>query len=427
MNNKIGIIADDFTGANDSGVQLAKKGLRTSVGIHINEEKDIVNNDVLVMDTNSRSLDPTEAYTRVLKAAQYMFRSGVSHIYKKIDSTLRGNIGIELLAVEEVYEPDIVVIVPAFPKLGRITKEGHHYINGEIITESEFAKDPKTPVNVSYIPDLLYKQVKKRAVVYNSEIMRKTDEDFIQRIHLGENWIVCDVEEETDFAKIIDKFLKTGLKIVWAGSAGLIDYLPSSLRLVTSHLLEMPKYSIGKTLTISGSLSNITQKQLREVERMPNTYTIKVDVLQILKQSLDMEMILNNIQNRSEVDHILLYLESNERYPQEQGLEISECIVEGLGEVALAICENIESVNGLFLTGGDTAKAVCSKLGIVEMALITEVEAGLPFGKLLGYKRELWAVTKAGGFGTKYSMKHALHFLKDSGTDDETYDWHYNG
>ncbi|MCJ8008429.1 four-carbon acid sugar kinase family protein [Lederbergia wuyishanensis] len=413
MNNKIGIIADDFTGANDSGVQLAKKGLRTSVGIQLNE-----NNDVLVIDTNSRSLEPSEAYTRVLKAAQYMFRSGVSHIYKKIDSTLRGNIGIELLAVEKVYEPDIVVIVPAFPKLGRITKEGHHYINGEIISETEFAKDPKTPVKVSYIPDLLYIEAKKRAVVYNSEILRKTDEEFIQRINLGENWIVFDVEKDTDFTEIIDKLLKTELKIVWAGSAGLIEYLPSRLRLETSQLLEMPKYSIGKTLTISGSLSNVTRKQLREAERMPNTYTIKVDVLQILKQSIDMETILNNIQNRPEIEHIFLYVVSNERYHYVQALAISEQIVERLGEMALAICENIESVQGLFLTGGDTARAVCSKLGIVEIVLFTEVEAGLPFGKLLGYKRELWAVTKAGGFGTKYTLKHALHFLKDSGKDD---------
>ncbi|MCR2822556.1 four-carbon acid sugar kinase family protein [Lederbergia panacisoli] len=413
VNNKIGIIADDFTGANDSGVQLAKKGLRTSVGIHLEVDTDITNNDVLVVDTNSRSIEPSKAYSRVLKAAQYMFRIGVTHIYKKIDSTLRGNIGSELLAIEKVYEPDIVVIVPAFPKLGRITKEGHHYINGEIITESEFAKDPKTPVNVSYIPDLLYIQAKKRAVVYNLDTIRKTDEDFIQTIQLGENWIVCDVEKETDFTEIIDKFLKTGLKIVWAGSAGLLEYLPSSLKLGTSQLLEIPKYAIEKTLTISGSLSSVTRKQLREVERMPNTFTIKVDVYQLLKQSIKMETILNNIQKRPEVDHILLYVDSNERYP----LEISEQIVEGLGEMALVICENIESVNGLFLTGGDTAKAVCSKLGIVEIELIAEVETGLPFGRLLGYKRELWAVTKAGGFGTKNSLKHALHFLKDSDTD----------
>ncbi|MBS4219518.1 four-carbon acid sugar kinase family protein [Bacillus sp. FJAT-49711] len=414
MNNKIGIIADDFTGSNDSGVQLAKMGLRTSVGIHLEVDKEMANNDVLVIDTNSRSLKSSEAYTRVLRAAQYMFRSGVSHIYKKIDSTLRGNIGIELLAVEKVYEPDIVVIVPAFPKLGRMTKEGHHYINGEIITETEFSKDPITPVDMSYIPDLLFKQVKKKAIVFNSEIIRKTNEEFIQSIH--ENWIVCDVEKESDFTEIIDKFLKTGLKIVWAGSAGLIEYLPSRLGLETSHLIEMPKYSIGKTLAISGSLSSVTKKQIHEAERMSKTYSIKVDVLELLRHSIDMDTILNKIHNHPDIDHILLYVESNERYPHDQ--EISKRIVEGIAEMALAICENIESVNGLFLTGGDTAKAVCLKLGIDEMILFTEIEAGLPFGKLLGYKRDLWAVTKAGGFGTKYTLKHALHFLKDSGTDD---------
>ncbi|MBO1005079.1 four-carbon acid sugar kinase family protein [Pseudogracilibacillus auburnensis] len=415
MNYKIGIIADDFTGANDSGVQLAKKGFLTSVRIELNEETDITTKDVLVIDTDSRSLEPSEAFERVQKAAQFMLHSGYSHVYKKIDSTLRGNIGVEILAIEKVYKPDLVVIVPAFHKMGRTTKEGHHYINDELITKTEFAKDPKTPVNESYIPNLLYRQVGKRAQVFTAGILQGADEDFLRRLGSGDNWIVCDVEKESDFEIILKAFLKTSLKIVWVGSAGLIEYLPSSLGL-EAYSPKIAKQSIGKTLTISGSLSSVTRDQLNEAEHLPNTYTLKVDVRELLMQSIDMEFILSELRGHSEVDHFLIYIDSSSRnHAGESSLpswQISKKIVQGLGEIALAICEEFVSVNGLVLTGGDTAKAVCSELGVREMELITEVAPGLPFGRLIGYKREVWAVTKAGGFGTKDSLVHALQLLK---------------
>lgn len=65
---KLAIIADDLTGANDSGVQLARHGLKTSVLFDMDEDH-ITKYDAVVFDTDSRSIAAEKAYERVAGAA----------------------------------------------------------------------------------------------------------------------------------------------------------------------------------------------------------------------------------------------------------------------------------------------------------------------------------------------------------------------
>ncbi|MEH7387516.1 four-carbon acid sugar kinase family protein [Bacillus sp. JJ1521] len=424
MNNKIGIIADDFTGANDSGVQLALKGLRSSVILDWKEEGNLQNQDVLIIDTNSRALAAKEAGAAVKKAALKLQRLGYQCIYKKVDSTLRGNIKAELDAIEEVYQPELIVIVPALPKMGRTTKSGYHYVNGILISKSEFGKDPKTPVTESYIPHLLFKDSQRKASVLSEDVLHGTEVKFLQQIddYLKQaiSWIVCDIERESDFQRILERFIMTGKRIVWVGSAGLIEYLPEALQL-KGKTIHNSSPVIGKTLTVSGSLSKTTSLQLEEAARLEDVFAVKLDVRKLLQPNVETSSILEEIESHSHARHYMVYVEANEenrKIAQNEGeiqglskIEISERIATSLGIVANDICNLNQSINGLILTGGDTAKAVCSILGIKEMELVSEIEPGLPFGRLIGYEKDLWAVTKAGGFGNNESLKNAMHFM----------------
>ncbi|UOR11513.1 four-carbon acid sugar kinase family protein [Halobacillus amylolyticus] len=114
MNYKFGIIADDLTGANDSGVQLTEKGLETSVFFRI-PGQDQKLDETIVIDTDSRALSRDQAYQTTKKSAQFLFETGYQHIYKKMDSTLRGYIGVELQAMKEIFNPVFLVVAPAFP------------------------------------------------------------------------------------------------------------------------------------------------------------------------------------------------------------------------------------------------------------------------------------------------------------------------
>ena len=75
--------------------------------------------------------------------------------YKKIDSTIRGNIAIEVLALLEVLEWDASIIIPAFPSEGRVTIGGYHLLKGIPIERTEMARDPHSPIRESHLPTLL--------------------------------------------------------------------------------------------------------------------------------------------------------------------------------------------------------------------------------------------------------------------------------
>ena len=95
------VLADDFTGSLDTGVQFAKQSVPTLVSTRIEVLDQGVDEEIsaVVLDLETRHLSPTEAAVRVRRAVQLAQRKGVESFYKKTDSTLRGNIGSELAAL----------------------------------------------------------------------------------------------------------------------------------------------------------------------------------------------------------------------------------------------------------------------------------------------------------------------------------------
>ena len=96
------IIADDLTGANDTGVQFAKQGIETRVVIDPAQFIAPFDCQVLVVNTESRHLNADAAYQLVYNVAQQGLQLGIPQFYKKTDSTLRGNWARELLARQAV-------------------------------------------------------------------------------------------------------------------------------------------------------------------------------------------------------------------------------------------------------------------------------------------------------------------------------------
>ena len=124
------ILADDFTGALDTGVQFAACGIATRVVV--GEQVDFAANDaaVLVVDTETRHLPAAEAYAVIAKLTREAMSAGVFSIYKKTDSALRGNIGAELSALLKTSGERQLPFLPAFPQIDRVTRDGVHYISG---------------------------------------------------------------------------------------------------------------------------------------------------------------------------------------------------------------------------------------------------------------------------------------------------------
>ncbi|MDR1907679.1 MAG: four-carbon acid sugar kinase family protein, partial [Holosporales bacterium] len=163
------IIADDFTGALDTGVHFSKQGISTFITTdeNIRNSYDAMEAVVWVCITQSRHLSSKKAYEKVANVTRYAMELGIPYIYKKTDSTLRGNIGSEIAAVLETAQSGDLMFIPAFPREKRITRNGVQYVNGCELNQSIFAQDPFEPVIFSHVDEIIRQQSDVPLVMVN--------------------------------------------------------------------------------------------------------------------------------------------------------------------------------------------------------------------------------------------------------------------
>ncbi|WP_171652440.1 four-carbon acid sugar kinase family protein [Paenibacillus foliorum] len=439
---EIAIIADDLTGANDTGVQLARRGLRTSVLLKLGSDASINDREMLeavVIDTDSRASSQEEAYMQVRAASEYIKQSGCKVIYKKMDSTMRGNIGPELDAVYDALAPDFIGIAPAFPQSGRLVRDGILYVNGKPVHETAAGIDPKTPVRESHIPSLLRSQTGRTIGHIGYMDISKGIAYIQQKLNLFHNqqirYVVFDTTSDADLKTIASCLEQTQFNVVWAGSAGLANYVPLSKSDVPAICLEqndelatIPKQSV---LLVIGSVNEQSRKQLdfllnhhdsvKAVKLQSHTAVegstmkgLELDRVcreaeQALQQGLD--VVIFSSGDKTDID------EANEAGIR-VGLNptaVSQRIADTLGEAAVYLM-NHYSLQGVIMTGGDTAKQVCLHWEASRFDLLDEIESGVPIGLLIGEKSSVNAITKSGGFGTEQVLFRAIERLRQEAT-----------
>ncbi|TNJ63740.1 hypothetical protein FE784_23755 [Paenibacillus hemerocallicola] len=240
---RLAIIADDLTGAADAGVRFARQGLTTIVtwgaealAPSLSHPRPLPDADVIVFNTDSRALTAEEAYACAKAAALRLKASGYRQVYKKIDSTLRGQWGAEVDAVMDVFDCELAVVAPAFPRLGRTTAAGVHYLHGVPVAETEIARDPKCPVGDSNLVRLLSAQTQRSVGLVHRDPASGTESpagatainEQVERLtSRGVRLLVCDAQTEDDLARIAGAFAGRSYAALWVGSAGLAEYWPA--------------------------------------------------------------------------------------------------------------------------------------------------------------------------------------------------------
>src|SRR5882762_6252805 len=90
----------------------------------------------LEIDTETRQQSDERARAVVRSIAMRAKESGVAHIYKKTDSTLRGPIAAEFRGLLDVWPELPLVYAPAYPALGRTVRSGVLYVDGRPVSET---------------------------------------------------------------------------------------------------------------------------------------------------------------------------------------------------------------------------------------------------------------------------------------------------
>jgi uncharacterized protein YgbK (DUF1537 family) len=405
------VITDDLTGANDTAVQFAKKGLRTCVFLDTESasEKGL---EVVVLNTESRALPAPLAVERVRNAFHSLSLSESDILFKKIDSTLRGNVVPEVEEALKLSKKEIAIVAPAYPKNRRITVHGTHYVRGIPVAETEAAADPRCPVKLSHIPTLFQSQgsLPTASIPLEQVRMATLRERISTLAQEGRRILVFDAEVEEDLQRIVREVLASGRKSLWVGSAGLAEALSEQYirtrrtegfftsPAAQSSLSPAPR----PALVILGSMSEVSTQQGEVFAHWAGIEPLILDPKETLKGNPQVrEQVLDSIHTQlREGKHTLLMSHRQKMEPSSNGssdpIETLLRTFQGLGAgIDFSLC------SGLIVTGGDIAMAVCEGMGVHSIEVLDETSPGIPLGLVRGGKWEgLPLVTKAGAFGT---------------------------
>lgn len=409
------ILADDFTGGLDTGVQFASRGVSTCVITNPSADfaAEAADSEVLVVVAETRHMVPEKAYETVFSVVRKGLESGVPHIYKKTDSALRGNIGAELSAVLDASGEKMLPFIPALPAMNRITRGGIQLIDGVPAAESVFGRDPFDPIRESEIVKLIGIQSPVRARSTGTEELERT-----------EGIAVLDAETEADLIRAGHAAKQANDLRISAGCAGFASVLPEMLQLTGCGKTEIPTMQ-GGLFVLCGSVNPISQQQMDEGEK--NGF-VRIHIPPEEKLNPDRfpdgpgkEALTRWKQQMAE--NPWLILDANDPDPSnretagkaaEAGLtteEVRQRISMSLGRILNAMTET-ETDRVLLITGGDTLLQGMNCMKVFRMFPLTEIFPGVVLSRVVLHGKERLVITKSGGFG-KPALLQELKELTD--------------
>ena len=353
---QIRVIADDFTSATDALAAFAQRGWPTRVVLGEGLSSPHVS-EVWSTDTDSRALEGSIAGARVAAWA-YQWRDA-DILVKQFDSTLRGPVACEVMAAWRASGRKKLLVAPAFPAAGRTTVGGEVLVDGVPVAATAFSRDPQAPVRVSSLPGLF------AAAGQQLHVARDAAEaiSLLDRVDA----VVVDASTEADLQKLV-LATRQLRDFMWAGSTGLLRALALALPGQPQH---MPAWK-GAQLpgVVVGSFNPRSRAQLR--------YT--------------------------QASSALVWAT-----PDEAGASsaLTAELVESVCDAVLA-----GRCDGLAVTGGETAKHISRRLQASEIAVLGEVEPGIPLCLMRTPNGVIPLVTKAGGFGNDDVFERCLQSLR---------------
>jgi len=409
--DRYAIIADDLTGAGDVGVQFSRAGLRTRSLCDARLLLWPYGVDAVVVDTVSRALPASAAYDAVFQAIQTLQTANAHLVYKKIDSTLRGNLGAELDAALDACGAKIAVVCPAFPANGRILVNGVLSVDGHPVAQSAFAGDPITPVTESHLPTLLSRQ-SRRPVVHVGRPVAVAD---LQRQLQGfaggaGGLVVCDAQDAADLATLVAAAQPLGASVLLAGSAGLARPLAAQLAATQRR----------RVLVVCGSLHPRARAQIELLRASAAIWAI--DVAAAVAGGVHWRNWLAQMAQGIAAPHcagsvvVLMTPHPSTQTPAPgASLGAAPIAVTQGAAAAATVALAAASFAGIVVTGGDTLRALLATWGASGVDLLAEIMPGMPIGVVVGGTYAgLPIVSKAGGFGAPDALVQAVRVLSQS-------------
>lgn len=388
------LVADDLTGCCDSGIQF---GACTVALSPASLDLPLPETDLLAINTASRLLPPEQA-TRIINSVAKRLTTQPEFIFKKIDSTLRGNPGAEIDACLAAFDLRCAFVAPACPEQGRTVETGILKVNGVPLHKTSFANDPATPVRESAIKALLTAQGCARIIeiplLPDREALTSSVKDALSR---GGRYLIFDAQTQPQLELIAEVSLALPEHPLLTGSSGLAKALAHILGASPPH----QRLRAQKTLFICGSGNSAAHAQIQVLA------DAGIPLLR-LPQDLNAGTLADIVnQALAALAHSSLVIAA----PLER-IASPEAITAALAQIALTILRACADFS-LCLTGGETAFAILSRMAAF-MDLQSELAPGIVAATIAdGPWAGIIAITKAGGFGAPETLLQATQTLQE--------------
>lgn len=404
------ILADDLTGAADCAIAFGKRGVDAVVAWGAGVQSQA---SVLSVDVDSRRFGAPIAADRQIAAFKAHWRPGM-RLYKKIDSTLRGQPFAELAAqlaaypVTRGHRQPLAVVAPAFPAAGRVTLDGRVKV-GDLPLEKTplWARDHSYPN--AHLPFILADAGLTVELIGLDRIRSgaETVGACLRRASIqGVSAVVCDCLDDQDLAVVAAAALGLSEDLVWVGSAGLAGALASAENADVVPHLPLP-YREGGVLVVVGSVAEASRAQSALLVGEGGVVHVSVPPEALFTGSSHpawRAAVVRVAQAAGAGHDVLLEIALSPNPDLAKGPELVARLAEMLEPLASVI-------GALVATGGDTACAILSRMGVQAIRLLEEVEPGVPLGMTLS-ERSIPVITKAGGFGDAATLRRCLDRLK---------------
>ena len=398
MNTSIGMIAHDFTGALDSLVAFVETPGDTIVLLRPEDTVGDAKNIAVVAET--QALSPAEAYTNVRDAARQL---AGRQLFKRVSSSLRGNIGPEIRAVIDETGAKAIVC-SALPREGRTVIDGIGRLNSIPLHLTEYGRDPTAPCLESSLPAILRDSGIDVSSV-SLDVVRRGEEALRENLLASTSEaVVVDAETDGDLRTI--GWALVGLDTSWCACAasGLSPHLAAALgqrgKVKGGRHLHLGN---GGILAVIGSTDPTSAAQVARLVELHGTCVVRIEAPALCAGGPEVA------RWEEEVVHALACGRNAVLTTSLSVLipHLRSEVAPRLGELAARVIGR--DVSALVLSGGMTALKTCRALGLASVQVLGEIEPGVVCSR--GTDRdgiERTIVSKAGGFGDKRTLARLM-------------------
>jgi D-threonate/D-erythronate kinase len=369
------IVADDLTGAMDAAGPFAQSGRATWVVAEPLEcdPSPLAEAEVVSLNTASRHLPPEQAAQRVTRCAKRFSADGFDAVFKKVDSTLRGNVAAETLALMQAASRRSALVAPAFPAQKRTMRSGVVHVDGVPLRDTGFARDALSPPPLDPLHVVFGQAAEDMPVVAWSAgrpgVLRH------------DSIIVADAQRDADLDGALDAVHARLEDVLLVGSAGLGQAL--ARRMPAAALTHRPTTVSGPIVFVVGSRAMQSRQQVEQLAMQADTVVLDAPNGKLAA-----------VPDCNGAKQVVLRAVTDAVGGEGDALRVSHDLAGG----ALALVRDLDA-RAVVATGGDTAIALLAATGSPALHVLGDLMPGIPFARLQIDGKPVWLITKAGGFG----------------------------